>query len=83
MMGMALGIIPISLAWAMVRDRYDEDLLGKKGNVLDFGEADPFLVLLDRLDRVGTPRLRQWRTPLPHSSSLGRNGGRSSPSTGQ
>ena len=53
-MGMALGIIPISLAWAMVRDRYDEDLLGKKGNVLDFGEADPFLVLLDRLDRVGT-----------------------------
>jgi hypothetical protein len=53
-MAMAFSIIPISLAWAMVRDKYDEDLLGKKGNLMRFGEADPFYVMLDRLDRVGT-----------------------------
>ena len=53
-MGMGMAVIPLSLAWAMVRDEYDEELLGKRGNLMRFGEANPFLVLMDRLDRVGT-----------------------------
>jgi len=51
---MGMAIIPISLAWAMLRDKYDEEALGKRGNLMRFGEGDPFLVMLDRLDRVGT-----------------------------
>ena len=53
-LGMGMAIVPLSLAWAMVRDEYDEELLGKRGNLMRFGEANPFFVLLDRLDRVGT-----------------------------
>ena len=53
-MAMGMAIIPISLAWAMLRDKYDEEALGKRGNLMRFGEANPFFVMLDRLDRVGT-----------------------------
>ena len=53
-MAMGMAIIPISLAWAMVRDKYDEEALGKRANLMRFGEANPFFVMLDRLDRVGT-----------------------------
>ena len=53
-MAMAMAIIPISLAWAMVRDKYEEEALGKRANLMRFGEANPFFVVLDRLDRVGT-----------------------------
>ena len=53
-LGMGMAIIPLSLAWAMIRDKYDEELVGKRANLMRFGEANPFFVMLDRLDRVGT-----------------------------
>lgn len=52
--GMGMAIVPLSLAWAMLRDKYDEELVGKRANLMRFGEANPFFVMLDRLDRVGT-----------------------------
>jgi hypothetical protein len=44
----------IGLLYGMMRDEWDRKVLGKKANVLWFGEASPGLVVMDNLARVGT-----------------------------
>ena len=49
------AILPLGLAYAAMRDEFDEEVLGKKANVSGYGgSSDPWLVTLDRLGRVGT-----------------------------
>jgi hypothetical protein len=49
-----LGVVPASVAYALVRDEYDEEILGKKANVIPL-KADKTLplALIDNLSRVG------------------------------
>lgn len=51
----ALGVLPASIAYALLRDEYDEEIVGKKTNVLAL-KADHTLplALMDQLSRVGT-----------------------------
>lgn len=46
------ALMGVSIAWSMLRDEYDEEILGKKANVIGFGER-PFLAVIDRMARVG------------------------------
>lgn len=58
------GILPLGVAYAILRDEYDEEILGKKGNVIylpgEFGKMikgeqhESGLALIDNLTRVGT-----------------------------
>jgi hypothetical protein len=48
------AILPIGLAYAFMRDEYDEEILGKKQNVLRIGTDNAFLAILDSTARVGT-----------------------------
>lgn len=48
------ALIPIGIAFAMLRDEYDERVLGKKANVLGLGEGNNALAIIDMLDRAGT-----------------------------
>lgn len=49
------GILPLSLAYAWLREEWDEDIQGKKANVMGYGgESNTFLAMLDKLGRVGT-----------------------------
>lgn len=44
------AMMTLGLAYSLLRDEYDEDVLGKKGNVMGFTPVG----ILDRLSRVGT-----------------------------
>ena len=46
--------MPIGLAYALMRDKYDEEILGRKQNVLHLGADNPFTSMLDSVARVGT-----------------------------
>ena len=49
------AIVPLGLAYAWMRDEWDEEVTGKKANVTGYGGSlNPWLVTLDRLGRVGT-----------------------------
>jgi hypothetical protein len=52
------AILPIALAYALMRDWYDEEIIGRKGNVRDLttikDAPDAFLTMLDNTTRVGT-----------------------------
>lgn len=48
------ALIPIGLAFAMLRDEYDERVLVKKANVLGLGEGNNAMAVIDMLDRAGT-----------------------------
>lgn len=55
----ALGmVLPVALAYALMRDWYDEDIIGRKQNVRDLGNVtnarDAYITMLDNLARVGT-----------------------------
>ncbi len=45
--------LPLGLAYAWLRDEYDERLQGKKANVQGFGANNNFLAALDKLNRAG------------------------------
>lgn len=74
-----LAVLPISLAYALLRDEYDEEVVGRKQNVInplttrDPGQA--FMALVDNLARVGTfgflgegaNALVNWDTQRPFS----------------
>lgn len=49
-----LGILPVSLAFAWLRDEYDEEVVGKKPNVQPFSKENTFNAVIDRMDRIGT-----------------------------
>jgi len=51
----SLGVLPAALTYALLRDWYEEEIVGKKPNVLAL-KADASLpwALLDNLNRVGT-----------------------------
>jgi hypothetical protein len=53
-----LAILPIGIAYALMRDWYDEEIVGKKQNVLSVTTADTpqeaFVATMDSLARVGT-----------------------------
>lgn len=53
MLAMA-AMIPISIAFALLREEYDEKILGKKPNVREFGGDDNILAAIEKLARVGT-----------------------------
>lgn len=48
------AILPATLAYAYMRDEYDEHIIGKKQNVLHLTTDNPFLAVLDNAARVGT-----------------------------
>jgi len=48
------ALVPIGLAWALMRDEYDERVLGKKQNVMGFGQENNGLAVLDMTARAGT-----------------------------
>ena len=54
MLAFLLGVVPASVAYALIRDEYDEEILGKKSNVIPL-KADKTLplALIDNLSRVG------------------------------
>lgn len=54
MITFALGSATPALAFALMREWYDEELVGKKPNIQGFGENNNMLALMDRLTRVGT-----------------------------
>jgi hypothetical protein len=48
-------ILPLGLFYALMRDKWEEEVIGKKANVLGFGgEHSAALVAADQLSRVGT-----------------------------
>ncbi len=53
-LGAFMAIVPLALAFAWLRDEYDEEVQGKKANVMGYGEGNGLLVTLDRLGRVGS-----------------------------
>lgn len=57
MIAMAAGVLPTSIAISMLLDEYDEQVLGKKSNAIDFNWNDPSqtaAALSERLARIGT-----------------------------
>ncbi len=54
MTAFVLGVLPVSLAFAWLRDEYDEEIVGKKANVQTFAKDNAGFALVDRLARVGT-----------------------------
>lgn len=52
------GILPVALAYAWMRDKYDEEILGKKANVQELTSIsnahDALATFLDNTSRVGT-----------------------------
>jgi hypothetical protein len=48
------AILPIGLAYALLRDEYDEEVLGRKQNVMNPLTDDPLTSLIDVFARVGT-----------------------------
>lgn len=53
-----IAILPIGLAYALMRDKYDEEIVGRKQNVRDLTTIkdgkDAFLTVLDNAARMGT-----------------------------
>lgn len=48
------AMMGIGMAYGLMRDLYDEDLLGKKANRLTLGRDNTALALIDRADQVGS-----------------------------
>lgn len=48
------SLLPIGLAYAWMRDEYDEELTGKKSNIRGFGTDNNFLAAVERLSSVGS-----------------------------
>lgn len=47
-------LMPLGLAYALLMDKYDEKLTGKKSNIRGFGQDNNFLALLEQTARIGT-----------------------------
>ena len=58
LVAMMFGVLPAALAYALMRDLYDEYVMKRKANVRDLGSVnntkDAFMTALDNFSRVGT-----------------------------